>query len=244
MKRLARTYERLFGPMHLHDSSTWHPGNSQFSARPGADSQWLTRGVLKDGEAWDARENCLYIMNALLSPQGLWSRNILPICKLCPFAFDLQNYISYKSLQTAQAGPHFAKQGCPGTGSTLCACCQSPPWLPLLTWSWKLCMSSDMFATACLYSSPRRSRCLPMFLNWWWLGYKKLNGFEIRRIKRISISLQASKFHHPAVGCHKAEYVESQDLTQQWQRILGSLAKEPNTCLETLQHWAVAVIHG
>lgn len=51
MNRLARTYGRLFGLTHLHDSGTRHPRNSQSSALPGADSQWLTRGALKESGA-------------------------------------------------------------------------------------------------------------------------------------------------------------------------------------------------
>lgn len=42
-------------------------------------------------------------------------------------------------------------------------------------------MSSDMLATACLYSSPRTSRCLPMFLNWCWPGCKKQDGCEDKK---------------------------------------------------------------
>lgn len=51
MHRLVSTYSGLFSQTHLHDSSTWLLCNSQSAAPPGTDSQQLTHGVLKDGEA-------------------------------------------------------------------------------------------------------------------------------------------------------------------------------------------------
>lgn len=39
-------------------------------------------------------------------------------------------------------------------------------------------MSADLLAIACFYSSPRTSQCLPMFLNWYWLGCEKQDGCE------------------------------------------------------------------
>lgn len=93
---------------------------------------------------------------------------------------DLQTCCQHHWL-SRQTTLHRARLSGRGRGDILHAWCQTPPWLPLLPWSWQLCMSADMLATACLYSSPRTSRCLPMFLNRCWLSCKKQEGCEGKR---------------------------------------------------------------
>lgn len=135
--------------------------------------------------------------------------------------------------------------GCPdeqtarSRGDILPAWCQTPPWLPFLPCSSQLCMSSDMLATACLYSSPRTSRCLPMFLNWCWLGCKKQDGCEDKKNHgnlnfTPSLKIPSSSSWMPqSTVCKVPGFCTAVALD------VGK-PQEPNTPLVTLQCWALA----
>lgn len=82
--KFASTYYGLFSLTHLHDNSTWLLCNSQSS---GTDSQWLTHGLLQDGEAWVkgrapfTKQIPCYLSKGLLYRLwwSLWSQGVLPI---------------------------------------------------------------------------------------------------------------------------------------------------------------------
>lgn len=82
-----------------------------------------------------------------------------------------------------------------------------------------------------------------MFLNWCWLGCKKQDGCEDKKNHENlnftpSLKITSSSSWMPQRTVCKVPGF----YTQQWQRVWGSLAREPNTSLVTLQRWTVVVI--
>lgn len=122
------------------------------------------------------RWNCFHAANPLLPIKGLLNmllKGTLVVGILTLTWPDLRNEAATSHHQLPKTYHTPLSKAAVVGGGTLYAWYQVPPQLPLLSRSWKLRMTSDMLATACLYSSPWTSHCLPMFWNWRWLGCKK-----------------------------------------------------------------------